>query len=363
MASNTVNVFDFLDSSLDASTSGLCVLFGNERFLKRLALDHLIRNVGGDDEDEFVVSKFESDNAQWVDIHDELSTRSLFGGDGPRIVVVDHADKFVKENRDRLEDWQASKPENGLLVLIVDSWASNTKLYKSVDKTGRQVRCEAPTKSAKSRTPDPAKTSKWLIARAKKEYEFELPSGGAELLMDLTEFDFGRMDQELQKMSLYADEQGKIEQKQIKQIIGGWRSRTMWETIDAAVAGESGKAIHLLDQLLRSGEHPLALFGQMSWSLRRYAKATELVMRQMRTGRKPNLEAAVKQAGFRAWGGELAISQANLKQLGRERAQKMIDWLLEADLQLKRSHSKDGRGRLVLEKLIMRMSRELSPNT
>ena len=308
----TVHVFDLLEDSLDEIPTGVCALFGGERFLKKLAVDHLVKSVGGDDED-FAPSQYDSDSATWADVHDELSTRSLFGGDGPKIVVVDHADNFVKENRDRLEDY-VGVTNGGLLVLIVDSWASNTKLYKKVDKSGLQVRCDAPTKSAKSKTADDKKTAAWLVARAQATHEFQLPVGGAQVLIELTNGEFGRMDQELQKLSLYADKKGKVDPETIRKVVGGWRSRTMWEAIDAAVDGEAGKALGLLDQLLRSGEHPLALFGQLSWSLRRYATATEIVLRQVRTGRKPNLPGAVKEAGFRAWGGELDAAQDRLRQ-------------------------------------------------
>ncbi|MEM7019243.1 MAG: hypothetical protein AAF512_18125, partial [Pseudomonadota bacterium] len=60
--------------------------------------------------------RFDSDSASWADVNDELSTRSLFGGDGPRIVIVDDADKFVKENRDKLEGFGKSKAAIGLLL-------------------------------------------------------------------------------------------------------------------------------------------------------------------------------------------------------------------------------------------------------
>ncbi len=357
----TIHVFELLENPLTDFPTGVCALFGGERFLKRLAVEHLCKSVGGDDED-FAPSQYDSDTATWADVHDELSTRSLFGGDGPKVVVVDHADKFVKENRDRLEDY-VGVTNVGLLVLIVESWASNTKLYKKVEKSGLQVRCDAPTKSARSKQADDKQTAIWLVARAKETYEFQLPVGGAQVLIELTDSEFGRMDQELQKLSLYADEKGKVDPETIRKVVGGWRTRTMWEAIDAAADGEAGKALELLDRLLRSGEHPLALFGQLSWSLRRYATATEIVLRQVRTGRKPNLPGAVKEAGFRAWGGEIESAQSRLRQLGRERAKLMLDWLLEADMALKRSHSKENRGRLVLEKLFVKMAKELGPQT
>ena len=363
--SGTIHVFDLLDQPLAKPPTGVCAIFGGERFLKKLAVDFLIRSIGGDDPD-FAASQYDSESAGvtgWADVHDELATRTLFGGDGPRIVVVDHADKFVKENRERVEAYVGASASSGLLILIVDSWASSTRLYKAIDKSGMQVRCDAPTKSARSKQVDEKRTAKWLVDRAKESYEFQLPTGGAQTLIQVTDCEFGRMDQELQKLALYVDKKGKVDQATIKKVVGGWRTRTMWEAIDAAADGEAGKAIQLLDQLLRSGEHPLALFGQLSWSLRRYATATELVMRDMRSGKKPNLPNSIKEAGFRAWGGEIDAAQTRIRQLGRERAGLMLDWLLEADLALKRSHSKDGRGRLVLEKLFVKMAKELGPQT
>jgi DNA polymerase-3 subunit delta len=357
--SGTVHVFELLDKPLAETPAGVCAVFGGERFLKKLAVNYLINSIGAGDPD-FAASEYDSDSVSWADVHDELLTRTLFGGDGPRIVVVDHADKFVKENRERLEAYVGASNESGLLVLIVESWASNTRLYKAIDKSGLQIKCDAPLRG-RSKQRDEKQVQDWLIARAKSDYEFELPAGGAQVLIELTDCEFGRMDQELQKLALYADEAGQVTPKTIKEAVGGWRSRTMWEAIDAATEGDAKKSLELLDQLLRSGEHPLALFGQMSWSLRRYATATEIVMRQLRRGSKPDLGAAIKAAGFRAWGGELKAAESRIKQLGRQRAGMMMDWLLEADLALKRTHSKEDRGRLVLETLFVKMSKELSP--
>ncbi|MFK7769102.1 MAG: DNA polymerase III subunit delta [Mariniblastus sp.] len=360
--SGTIHVFDLLEKPLAKPPSGVCSIFGGERFLKKLAVDFLIRSIGGDDPD-FAATQYDSETVGttgWADVHDELATRSLFGGDGPRIVVVDHADKFVKENRERIEDYVGAPASSGLMILIVDSWASNTRLYKAVNKSGLQIKCDPPTKSPKSKQTDEKRTGTWLVNRAKESYGFQMPAGGAQTLIQATDCEFGRMDQELQKLALYAVK-GKVDQAIIKKVVGGWRTRTMWEAIDAAADGEAGKAIELLDQLLRSGEHPLALFGQLSWSLRRYATATELVMRDMRNGKKPNLPNSIKEAGFKVWGGEIEAAQTRIRQLGRDRAGLMLDWLLEADLALKRSHSKDNRGRLVLEKLFVKMAKELGP--
>ena len=354
MAGNTTHIFDFLDSVPNQSLSGVCTLFGGERFLKQLALEKL-----GTKDNDFSVIKLNGSTAEFPAVVDELATRSLFGGSGPKIVVVDDADAFVKQNRDRLEHIVESSQPN-LLVLVVESWAANTRLYKLIDKYGFQIRCDAPNQG-RSKKPDIKRIVSWIVKRAESVHEFSIPANGASLLIDLTDCEFGRMDQELQKLALYADKSGKVTTDQVAEAVGGWRTQTMWDAIGAACDGDAGEAVRLLDQLLKTGEHPLALFGQLSWSLRRYSTATEIVLRQVRQGKRPDLNAAVGAAGFKPWGGEIDAAQDRLKQLGRGRAAQILDWLNETDAALKRTHTAEQRGRLALEKLLIRMSRELAP--
>ena len=360
----TVHVFDFLNQPLNQPLtelpSGLCPIFGSDRFLKRLAVQKLMTAFAGGDEDSSA-QKFDGPEASWADVNDELSTRSLFGGDGPKLIVVDDADVFVKSNRERLEDI-ANNGCNGLLLIVVDSWVSSTRLYKAVNKKSFQIKCTEPLQGRSKRRDDKA-VQEWLVQRAAAEYEYQLPANGAQTIIDLTDCNFGLMDQELQKLALYVDEKGNVSAAAIKQAVGGWRTRTMWDALDAAVDGDAKTALTLLDQLIRGGDYPLALFGQLSWSLRRYGQATEVVYQQLRSGQKPHLGKAIQQAGFKNWNGELENAESRLKRMGSQRAGQILDWIREADLQLKRSHSKEDRARLVLEKLILRMSSQLDAAT
>ena len=355
---HTVHAFDFLETPTVAD-HGVVAVFGSERFLKRMILERIADQLR-DGDDEFEPLTLSGETASLADMLDELSTRSLFGGGRPKLVIVDHADAFVTKYRSHLEDLADDPPGSGLLVLVVDKWPSNTRLYKRIDAKGMQVRCDPPVKG-KSKQPDAARIARWLSDRAKTVHQFSLPAAGASVLIDLTSCEFGRMDQELQKLALYADDKGKVSQETVVKVVGGWKAETMWEAIDAACGGDAATALVRLDHLLRSGEHPLALFGSLSWSLRRYASATEIVMRQARGGNRPNLNAAIAEAGFRPWGGEQETAAGHLQQLTRHRAGQLHDWLLDADLALKGTHSHEDRSRLVLETLFVRMAKELSP--
>lgn len=356
---NTHHVFDFLDKPADLGKASVCALFGGERYLKTMAIKHLVTSFSGgssDDDEEFSTARFDGSETDWADLMDELCTVSLFGGGGPKLVVLDNADDFVKRYREKLEDFVAKPRGNGTLALVVGTWAKNTRLYKAIDKSGMQIHCDAPTKP-RGKNADQAKVAKWIVGRAKKVHGFKLAPAGADLIVELTDCDFGRMEQELCKLALYVED-GATEMKpeQVGKVVGGWRTRTMWNAIDAATEGNGAYALQLLDQLLKSGEHPLALFGQLSWSLRRYGEVFDLVEREQRTGRRLDMSGVLKKAGFRPWGGELDSAGSRIKRLGRRRAGELNQKLLAADLALKRTHAREERGRLVLEELFVWLS-------
>jgi DNA polymerase-3 subunit delta len=114
--------------------------------------------------------------------------------------------------------------------------------------------------------------------------------------------------------------------------------------------------------MLQAGEHPLAVMGPLSWSLRRFAAATRIYEAAERQGNRMPLRAALEQAGFRKWpAGALERAERQLKRIGRQRAGSFYNWLRKADLKLKGSHSSPTRARFVLEELILRLANAAGP--
>jgi DNA polymerase-3 subunit delta len=357
---NTVHAFDYLDAAEKHPPAAVCVAFGDEPFLKRLVLQQLRRAVIGGDAAEVPFATFEEGKAEWRDVLDELSTVSLFGGGGRRLVVVEQADKFVSDQRARLEDYVARPRPSGVLILDVQTWAANTRLYKAVAESGLQVECRLPErKGSKNKSVDEARLKKWLTVWAKQQHELTLASQAADVLLELVGPELGLLDQDLAKLALFTGAGGKVTPELVRDVVGGWRAKTIWDTLDAAADGDAAEALRQLDRLLQAGEHPQALFGQISWSLRRFTLATRIFQRAERQGRRIGLRDALEQAGFRKWPAEALVNaEKQMKQLGRQRAGQMYRWLLDLDLSLKGSHSQDDRARWALEQLLLRMAKQ-----
>ena len=344
-----VDALDYLAHPAKHPAQGVCVLFGDESFLKRQVLGQLKEQVLSGEDAEFSVTAFSGRETMLRDVFDALSTRALFGG-GRHLVIVEEADEFVSQNRPALEDYAARSKPVSLLVLEVKLWPSSTRLYKALAESGLQIECKFPA---------PARLLKWLTGWSQQQHRARLEPAAAELLLENVEPEMGLLDQELAKLASLAGEGGLITADRVHEVVGGWRAKTAWDMLDAALSGDTRTALVQLDRLLLSGEVPIALLAQIGASLRKLAAATRLVEQGEKNRRPATLRQALDQAGFKPF--LLGKAEGQLRKLGRPRASQLYRWLLEADLALKGSSSSPVRSRLVLETLVVRLSASVGP--
>ena len=337
-----VHALDYLGEKSHSSAPALCVLYGDEPFLKGLLLAELRKNVLGEGEAEFALTRFDGRSADWRTVSDELLTVGLFGG-GRRLVVVDDADDFVSEHRSHLEDYANRPSRTGTLVLVVGSWPSNTRLAKHTAANGLAIECKAPAE---------AKLVKWLTTLAHDRHGARLEREAAESLVEIVGPELGLINQELAKLAAAANGQP-IGAELVQQLVGGWRAKTAWDMLDAAIEGRTSEALVELDRLLLAGENPIAIMGQIAATLRRFAAATRAIEQTEASGGRANLRQSLEFAGFKSF--VIHKSEAQLRHLGRQRAGQIYRWLLDADLALKGSSSAPARARTVLEQLVVRL--------
>ncbi len=364
------------------SVPAVCVLFGDEPLLKRESLDRLRAAVLTGEDGELSLTVLDGKAVELREVLDELATVAMFGG-GRRMVVVDEADKFVSKHREELEDYCQKPRASSVLVLEVESWPGNTRLFKKVAEMGLAINCNLP--GNRFGDPDEDAVLKWLAARAKKNYQAELTSDAGQQLLEIVGPQLGRLDQELTKLALLAGARvqgsvfrsqesvvsgqnqehkaatggrgpAKITRELVEQAVGGWRAKTAWAMIEAALDGRGAVALVELDRLLLAGEEPIPLLAMMSGSLRKMGAATRIIEEAEASRHRISLADALKEAGVTPKKFVLDKTERQMRQIGRARAKQLNGWLLEADLALKGVSSSGDRARLVLEQLIVRLS-------
>ena len=342
--SSVPSAVDFLAHPEKHAPGPVCAVTGDETFLKREVLAAIRSQVLGDDEGEFSLTTFAGRDVQLRDVLDALGTTMLFGS-GRRLVIVEEADPFVTEHRGELETYVERPHAGGVLVLEVKTWPATTRLAKAVAASGLTVECKSLSES---------QVKRWLAQRATAKHQVRLDASAVDALLELLPPELGILAQELDKLSLLTGSSGRIDAALVAENVGGWRTRTTWDMVDAIAEGRARDALEQLHRLIAAGEKPQGLFPQMSHSLRQLAAAARLIEAAEMAGSRMTVGTALQQAGVPPF--KLSSAERQLRQIGRERAKLLTGWLLAADLAMKGYNSADARARMEIERLIVRLS-------
>jgi DNA polymerase-3 subunit delta len=316
---------------------------GPDEFLRREVIEHLLVLMKFD---SLAVTRFDGEEVKWADIHDELATRSLFDTGGPKCAFVRKADDFISKNRDSIEHWIEKGPAGSILLLEVQSLPSNQKIYRSTQKYGWLI--------GQDKDPSDAYIRKWIAGWGKRRHGLKLTADQVNLITDRIGFIGGLVECELAKLALFAGEGGEVSDQRVDELVGGWRTQTVWQLSDWIADGEIAKALGLVDKLVMAGQSPVGIAAQLSWSLRRFGMAAYAFEQaeRVQTG-KPDFSRVLMDAGFRY--GEVDKATRRLRRIGRTRAKKLLSWLVDLEGRLKGSHSQDDRARFALEEFILRL--------
>jgi DNA polymerase-3 subunit delta len=344
-----VHAFDFL-ASPPKEIPPVLIPFGGDHGLRGWVVSLL--NQGED------VTVVDGETARWIDMHDELSTSSLFSFGQRRTVVVRNGDKLVKDFRGEIEGYVAAPGDASRLVLELETLPSNTRLYKSALKDQMLVHCTAPQSgTGRAIKPDLAKMRVFITGYLAPRHQTKITGGAADTLVEMIGDSAAMLDTEIAKLAVHLPVGGTINESLVRDVVEGWRGKTIWETTDAAAAGNAAEALKHLDKLMSGGERAIALLPQLSWALRRLGVAVAVIEEKEFGGGKCSVRDGLAGSGFKGGPQDFNKAEAQMKQLGRKRTQQLLSWLLESDLRLKGSHSTEGRDRWALEELVLKMTK------
>jgi len=332
-----VNGLTFLTGKGKFDRLPLYAVYGEADFLRVRVLTRLQAWILGDSDPGFAVSSYRGDtDLDFSVIRNELSTLPFLST--CRVVIVEPADDFVTEHRDKLERWLAAPSAVGTLILSVKSLSSNTKLAKALPDEAK-IECAPPPKF---------NIADWAIEWAASEYEKKLGKPAARALIERVGDSMGIVDSELAKLTTYVGKAVGIEVRDIETLIGRSRDANIWRIMDAIGEGKPGEALKVLGELFEEGEEPLKILGGLAFTMRRLAKAGAYVRRG------DSLELALDKAGVRGFGQESAKRQ--IRHLGWNRIGKLYDQMIELDLGLKGGSPLPER--MQLERLLVGLGRE-----
>jgi DNA polymerase-3 subunit delta len=185
---------------------------------------------------------------------------------------------------------------------------------------------------------------RWLKERGQK-LGLKWERGAAELLAARGEGGLVQLEQELKKLAAYTEPSGVVRREDVELLVPEAKSARVFDLIDAVLAGESERALHLLSRLLEQGETPLGLVALLARQVRLIMAAKEAREKGNRPG---TLAAVLKVHPYVAQKLEGQSSRFTWEDLYR-----LIQALARADQKLKSSTLSPN---LILEEIILGLS-------
>jgi DNA polymerase-3 subunit delta len=169
---------------------------------------------------------------------------SLFG-EGP-FVLVRNLDAWNAAQKAVVVDYLANPAPAADLVLLGKKLGAREKLLAAVKKSGEVHNFEQPTGKA---------LVEWIVGHAKR-LGLDLPEDIARNLIERCSGDKMRLTSELEKLALYVGE-GTAAREDVEALCPPDVQSNIFAFVDSLAAGDRGKALKLLEDLISTGEPSL----------------------------------------------------------------------------------------------------------
>ena len=223
----------------------IVVVHGKEQMLRRTVVEAFRRSLE-DKHGPFETYVYDGEQAALAEVLDELRAYSLM--QRFKLVVVDHADKFLTNHRDAMTRYAEGPVDHAALLLRSDTWRPGN-FDKRVAKHGQVVKCDVASERD---------AAKWLVQRAKTKHAAELKPAAADRLVERLGAELMRLDSELGKLALLAGDEP-ITRALVDETVGRESDEQVWAAQEAVlktlVTGDARPALTMIDELIRVARH------------------------------------------------------------------------------------------------------------
>lgn len=204
-----------------------------------------------------------------VEVVNRLRALPMFGS--KRLIMVRGAHAWQKDQQKPLLAYLEEPYPSACLVLTVSSRKGTEKLEAAAASVGVVVDFVGPTEW---------NVAQWLQERARSKNK-KLTPQAASVLFDQTGLDLYRLEQELEKLTVYVGERGTIDVADVQELASAQRGFTIFELLRLISRRDTSQAVKAMRRLLLSGEQPLVILALMARQVRLLWQSRDAVERGM----------------------------------------------------------------------------------
>lgn len=304
------------------------VLYGTEQLLIREVVESLEQAVAADN---FLnLQRYHFDETPIQTAVQEAETLPFLAD--RRLVVVQNVSLFTGAKPTRndhdpesLQRYLENPSPTTSLVLTVyaDKLDERKKLTKTAQKNGK-VAAFLPLKEQELR--------EWIDWKARQLHVTVTPAAAARLIMTIGS-NLTLFATELEKLALYAGEQGTIDEEAVDLLASRTMEQNVFVFVDEVVRLRTDKALRLLDDLLKNREAPVYLLFMIARQIR------IMLQVKIQTSRGMTTQQVASLIGVHPYACKMAAEQA--RPYSRQMLESLLAELAEIDYKVKTGKVQD----------------------
>lgn len=239
-------------------------LYGEEDFRKFEAVKHLLTNYIPQQQRTLNFVRFEVDRVEFEKICGELASIPMMGE--RKLILIDEPQRLSPEKLKRFAKLLTPPPPETVVILSTSADHTPRKdsaFFREITKIAEPVQFNRlDVDDARGR-----------IARFLEKNSLVCEPEAVNLLVDITDGDFGGLAAELEKLAITKNQGDKIIVADVRAITSSYEDFSIFELIDLVAAHETDKAMRACDDLLQRGMTPPGVLGMLSRQMIDFLKA------------------------------------------------------------------------------------------
>lgn len=234
------------------------LILGSDQAGKARAVDEIVARLCEPEYRAWNTERVDGAECDGAALFDLVSTAPMLGD--RRVVIVTGAEKLRGE--EALLPFIAQPPGFSVLILVGDSLDKRSRLYTAVKRHGCVVEFDVPRGEAMARRAQALAEAAGLV----------LEPGVAALVAQRVGEDAARLEQEVEKLAVYAGGDGKVDLAAAERLVGYGDPQlgeyALFDYVDAVAEGKVAAALEQLHALLGAGKAPLLILTMIARQLR-----------------------------------------------------------------------------------------------
>ncbi len=249
-------------------TEHIYVFKGNNTYLVRQAIEERIKTL---DVDPFNILRYDLTENTSDDVLEELQTVAFFAD--LKIVVLRHIELIDKLSDSEQKQWESyfQKPNPDVVLFVEVDTSDNLSKFLN-DLISSYGYLEEVQELNKEEYPI-------FVTKLLEKEAYKMTKDAIEMLLDRTDYHFGLLEQELNKLKIYKFDEKEITAQDVLALVPKNLEDNIFELTNALIDNNQAKAIDIYHDLLKQNEDPLRILNFIAAKMRELFHARLLLQK------------------------------------------------------------------------------------